>query len=175
MRTIHPLKSAENAATYYQKDNYYAKEGEVLQGNWIGKGAEQLNLGAKATLEQFKAILEGKLSEEIRLEAHNGGEHRCGYDLTFSAPKSVSILAVVTQDEGVINAHRTAVAGVFKHLQENYSLTRVKDKGNLSLEKTGNLIACTFEHNDYRLLGRPNVLSASLRQWHVRRSQHPEY
>ncbi|MBP9708984.1 MAG: relaxase domain-containing protein, partial [Oligoflexales bacterium] len=156
MLTIHPLKSAENAATYYQKDNYYAKEGEVLQGNWIGKGAEQLNLGAKATLEQFKAILEGKLSEEIRLEAHNGGEHRCGYDLTFSAPKSVSILAVVTQDEGIINAHRTAVAGVFKHLQENYSLTRVKDKKKLSLEKTGNLIACTFEHNDSRLLD-PNL------------------
>jgi len=158
MLSIERLKSAKKAGTYYQgQDNYYAAEGEPLQGIWVGLGAEKLALTGTASVEQFKAVLAGRLAPDIVMEnVKQGKYHRPGYDLTFSAPKSVSILAVIAKDEGVIKAHRTAINGVLKHIEQNYSDTRVKKRGKTSIERTGNLIFCTFEHNDSRMLD-PNL------------------
>lgn len=162
MLSIEKLKTAQKASDYYQEENYYAKEGESLEGKslqgiWVGKGAEMLNLRGNASVEQFKAVLEGKLSPEILMEnVKQGKYHRPGYDLTFSAPKSVSILAVLAQDKDILNAHRTAIAGVLKHLEAHYAGTRRKKQGKTTIEQTGNLIMCTFEHNDSRMLD-PNL------------------
>ncbi|HXH55398.1 MAG TPA: MobF family relaxase, partial [Gammaproteobacteria bacterium] len=162
MLSIEKLTTAQKASDYYQEENYYAKEGESvdsnsLQGIWVGKGAEMLNLRGNASVKQFKAVLEGKLSPDILMEnVKQGKYHRPGYDLTFSAPKSVSILAVLAQDKDVLNAHRRAIAGVLKHIETHYAGTRCKKQGKTTIEQTGNLIMCTFEHNDSRMLD-PNL------------------
>jgi len=154
MLSIYTLKSAAKAGSYYQDDNYYAKDGE-LQGVWFGKGAELLNMHGNAQLPEFIAALEGKLSKNVSMQSTTK-VHRPGYDLTFSAPKSVSILAVVARDARVLGAHRIAVNDTLKYMENHYALTRVKKNGNVQLENTGNLLVVKFEHTDSRALD-PNL------------------
>ena len=66
MLSIEPLKSAAKARDYYQKDNYYATEGETHQGQWFGEGAARLNLVGDVELDTFEAVLNGHLSLDIR-------------------------------------------------------------------------------------------------------------
>ena len=149
MLSIYTLKSAQKAKNYFQTENYYmsdtahhqkenngANSIALFQGQWFGKGAEVLRLKGNATLEQFEQVLLGKLSPEIWMKnTIEGKHHRPGYDLTFSAPKSVSILAVLLQDERLLAAHRTAVQKVLTLIEKEYAITRVKELAS-GFEKT---------------------------------------
>lgn len=157
MLSIYTLKSALDASKYYQKDNYYTKEGEQPYSAWYGKGAEILELKGEVDAAQFKKILEGILPNGIEmLQKQNGGHHRPGYDFTFSAPKSVSILGVIGQDERVMQAHRKAVTKVLNHIENKYGALRNKKNSLIQIEKTDNLTFATFEHTDSRALD-PNL------------------
>jgi len=152
MLSIYTLKSAAKASNYYQAENYYANGATPFQGQWFGKGAEVLGLSGNATLDQFEQVLLGKLSPDIWMKnTREGKYHRPGYDLTFSAPKSVSILATVLGEESLLLAHRVAVQKVLTHIEKEYAITRVKEE-ECGFEKTGNLIFSIFEHNDSRAL-----------------------
>src|SRR5207247_4527047 len=74
-------------------------------------------------------------------------EHRAGWDATFSAPKSVSLTALVGGDERVREAHRESV-GIALDALERYVQARIG--GNLSAETTGKWIAAKFEHDSAR-------------------------
>jgi conjugative relaxase-like TrwC/TraI family protein len=74
-------------------------------------------------------------------------EHRAGWDATFSAPKSVSLTALVGGDERVREAHRHAVATALTEL-ERYTQARIG--GNHAAETTGKFIAAKFEHDTAR-------------------------
>ena len=90
---IQPISQAGGAARYYfSKDNYYFT-GE-LSASWRGQSAERLALGERVSVEQLEMILSGVLpnGEIIGLKSASGEiKHRGGYDLTFSAPKSVEL------------------------------------------------------------------------------------
>ena len=74
-------------------------------------------------------------------------EHRAGWDATFSAPKSVSLTALVGGDDRVREAHRESVH-VALHELERYTQARI---GNVHApETTGKFIAATFEHDTAR-------------------------
>ena len=74
-------------------------------------------------------------------------EHRAGWDATFSAPKSVSLTALVGGDERVRDAHRAAVTTALEEL-EKYTHARIG--GNNPAEQTGRFIAAKFEHDTAR-------------------------
>jgi conjugative relaxase-like TrwC/TraI family protein len=74
-------------------------------------------------------------------------EHRAGWDATFSAPKSVSLTALVGGDDEVRQAHRQAVAFALNEL-ERYTQARIG--GNYAPETTGQFVAATFEHDTAR-------------------------
>ena len=74
-------------------------------------------------------------------------EHRAGWDATFSAPKSVSLTALVGGDERVKEAHRAAVTTALEEL-EKYTHARIG--GNDPAEQTGKFIAAKFEHDTAR-------------------------
>lgn len=167
MLSIYTLKSAKEAVNYYQQDNYYAKEEDLSTGIWFGTGAKLLNLTTAVNLQDFREKLEGKLTDNIKIES-NKKTHRPGYDLTFSAPKSVSILAIIGKDERVLQAHKVAVDNVLNYLEQHYAQARVKGKHEVTIEKTNNLLIAKFEHTDSRALD-PNlhthcvVMNATLR------------
>jgi conjugative relaxase-like TrwC/TraI family protein len=74
-------------------------------------------------------------------------EHRAGWDATFSAPKSVSLTALVGGDYRVREAHREAVRTALEHL-EHYTLARIG--GNHPAEPIGKFVAAKFEHDTAR-------------------------
>ena len=74
-------------------------------------------------------------------------EHRAGWDATFSAPKSVSLTALVGGDERVREAHRESVRVALEQL-EHYTQARIG--GNHPPETTGKFVAAKFEHDTAR-------------------------
>ena len=102
---------------YYRKDDYYLEKegGEDHKLEWGGKLAAELVLVGKASPEDWKNALHGRLPGGVVI---NGGtfldekgepQRRAGTDFEFSAPKSVSIQALVHGDDRLIEAHRKAV------------------------------------------------------------------
>lgn len=152
MLSVSAVKSAANAAGYYeQKDNYYFI-GEMAT-EWLGTGAESLGLEGPVKGEVFRAVLEGHLPDGGDLSHMKNGKntHQPGIDLTFSAPKSVSVLALVAGDTFLIGAHKRAVAATLGEL-EKFASTRTMTDGVSALEQTGNLVVATFLHDTSRNL-----------------------
>ena len=107
MMSIAQVRSAGSAGNYYtDKDNYYVLGS--MGERWAGKGAEQLGLQGSVDKDVFTRLLEGRLPDGADLSRMQDGsnKHRPGYDLTFSAPKSVSMMAIAERSK--FNPYRVA-------------------------------------------------------------------
>ena len=147
--------SAAQAENYYEKDDYYTQGDPDLESDsqWQGKGAAFLNLSGPITQRDFQQLLRGQTPDGKSL--HNRTidptKHRAGTDYTFSAPKSVSIAALIQKDKRVIAAHDNAVKVALNVLENRYAQTRVRrGPGIRERVTTGNLIAATFRHETSR-------------------------
>ncbi|WP_300002335.1 conjugative transfer relaxase/helicase TraI [uncultured Cedecea sp.] len=150
MLSISQVKSAGGAASYYtDKDNYYVIGS--MDERWQGKGAEALGLDGKVDKQVFTDLLKGKLPDGSNLSRMENGvnKHRAGYDLTFSAPKSVSILAMLGGDKRLIDAHNQAVTEAIRQV-ETLAVTRVMTEGVKETVMTDNLIVAKFNHDTNR-------------------------
>jgi conjugative relaxase-like TrwC/TraI family protein len=161
-----PLISAQ-AQTYHAKEftsaeqNYWKQAGAVV-GEWQGKLAERFGMAGAVDAQHFARLSEGQnpITGE-QLVRHRSGqsyttadgttvkpvEHRAAWDATFSAPKSISLTALVGGDERVREAHRHAVTTALTEL-ERYTQARIG--GNHAAETTSKFIAAKFEHDTAR-------------------------
>lgn len=149
--------SINQASTYYSKDNYYTKE----RGEFLGKAVEKLGFTEELTHENFIHMLHGEngYGEVLRREKQTG-ESRAGYDHTFTAPKSLSILLEIAEAKGneelankIRDIHDKAVNSTLEQIEENYIYTRVRDEnGERFRVKTDNMIVAKFEHDTSREL-----------------------
>jgi conjugative relaxase-like TrwC/TraI family protein len=167
MLTISKPLSAAQARTYHAeefssaRDNYYTK-GDRVAGQWHGRLAEQWGLRGEVSEAHFQRLADGHhpLTGEplvrhqtacqytnARGEHVKAMEHRAGWDATFSAPKSVSLTALVGGDERVLEAHRASVDVVLDEV-ERYVQARLG--GSLPAETTGRWVAARFEHDSAR-------------------------
>ena len=167
MLTISKPLSASQAQTYHKKEftaaeqNYW-KQADTIQGEWHGKLAGKFDLAGAVGAEEFARLSEGQhpaTGEQLvrhrkvhEYKTEDGKtvapvEHRAGWDATFSAPKSVSLTALVGSDERVREAHREAVNVALNEL-ERYTQARIG--GNQPAEMTGQFVAATFEHDTAR-------------------------
>src|ERR1700736_3674144 len=138
MLTISKPLSAGQAQTYHVKEftsaeqNYW-KQGESVQGEWHGRLAEKYGLSGAVGAEEFARLSEGqhprtaeqlvrhRVVQEYQSDAGKTVapvEHRAGWDATFSAPKSVSLAALVGGDPRVREAHRNAVNIALNELEK---------------------------------------------------------
>jgi len=145
--------TAARAETYYEEkyshDDYYSEKQSVV-GQWFGRGAEELGLSGEVATQDFRAVLRGlrPASGEVLVHKGNGyDDRRAGWDATFSAPKSVSLTALVGGDDRVREAHRDSVRVALDQL-EYYTQARIG--GNHPPETTGRFIAAKFEHDTAR-------------------------
>lgn len=156
MLSIIPLKDAQAAKSYYEKDNYYVKGSKeaIEASHWYGKGANLLGLSGYVEISDFERLLDGKLPDGTQLGRIEKGavKHRPGYDLTFSAPKSVSILAKIGGDKRLQEAHDKAVKAALKYVQQDGINTRVFRNGEVVFERVDNLTAALFRHDTSRAL-----------------------
>ena len=147
--------SAAQAENYYEKDDYYTQGDPDLQSDsqWQGNGATQLGLTGDVDKQVFQQLLHGQTPDGKSLHSKriNPEKHRAATDYTFSAPKSVSIAALIQKDKRVIQAHDTAVKTALDVLENRYAQTRVR-RGLGIREKvaTCNVIAATFRHETSR-------------------------
>ena len=150
------------AQRHLEHSDYYDEHRRV-QGEWQGSGAELLGLRGKVTPEQFEAVREGLHPEsgEFLRPRHSadsanaeGGEQskaRSLYDLTFSAPKSVSVQAMVGGDERLVAAHDKAVREALAE-SEGYAGSRVRLNGANENRTTGNWVVAAYRHDTSREL-----------------------
>lgn len=152
MLSVSAVKNAGKAGAYYtNEDNYYFLGEQSTE--WYGTGAENLGLEGLVNRDTFMAVLEGQLPDGTDMRRMEGGvnKHRPGYDLTFSAPKSASVLALVTGDTFLVDAHKEAVRRTLDEV-EKLATTRTMTDGITEMEKTGNLVIATFMHDTSRNL-----------------------
>ena len=140
------------AASYYEDgaDDYYAGDGEASA--WQGKGAETLGLEGSVDSARFRELLAGRVTAEdapSRSATRRDFQSRIGIDLTFSAPKSVSLQALLGGDERIVQAHDRAVARAIAAAEER-AQTRKKVKGESRVEDTRNLVVAKFRHETSR-------------------------
>ncbi|EHS6392524.1 conjugative relaxase, partial [Salmonella enterica] len=150
MMSIAQVRSAGSAAGYYSdRDNYYVLGS--MEERWAGKGAEQLGLQGAVDKEVFTRVLEGRLPDgaDLSRQQDGGNKHRPGYDLTFSAPKSVSLMAMLAGDKRLTEAHNQAVDIAVRQV-EALASTRVMTDGQSETVLTGNLVMALFNHDTSR-------------------------
>jgi len=167
MLTISKPLSASQAQTYHEKeftspDQSYWSQGQTVQGHWHGKLAEKFGLAGAVGAEEFARLSEGQhpatteqlvqhrqshTYQNIEGKTVTSVEHRAGWDATFSAPKSVSLTALVGNDNRVREAHREAVNAALNEL-ERYTQARIG--GNHPAETTGQFVAAKWEHDTAR-------------------------
>jgi conjugative relaxase-like TrwC/TraI family protein len=148
MLSVATVRSAKGAAGYFAADNYYAVAEAEQSGEWVGKGAAALGLTGKVDKGSFEALLRGELPDGSRVGT--AGRHRAGIDLTFSLPKSWSLLALVGGDRRIIDAYRAAVKETLAWAEANAAETRMEVKGKERIVGTGNLAVALFEHDTSR-------------------------
>jgi conjugative relaxase-like TrwC/TraI family protein len=167
MLTISRPLSARQAGLYHAqefrnaRENYYTR-GEEIRGEWHGQLAHEWGLSGAVSEEHFQRLANGHhpvtddvlvrhqkahLMTNAQGESVHTMEHRAGWDATFSAPKSVSLTALVGGDERVRVAHQESVRIALDET-ERFVQARL---GNIRQpETTGRWIAATFEHDSAR-------------------------
>jgi conjugative relaxase-like TrwC/TraI family protein len=140
------------AASYYEDgaDDYYAGEGEASA--WQGRGAEDLGLSGAVDSGRFRELLAGHVTangDTSRTATRLDAQNRIGIDLTFSAPKSVSLQALVGGDARLVEAHDRAVSRAIAAAEER-AQARKKVNGQSHVENTRNLVVAKFRHETSR-------------------------
>ncbi|RQT22071.1 MobF family relaxase [Burkholderia contaminans] len=156
MMSMHNVGSAGQALHYFSKDNYYTTDQGLEHSAWFGKGAATLGLNGQVDRHEFFKLLSGQVGGEQlgRVVLDENGEpevvHRPGIDLTFSAPKSVSIAAEVFEDRDVRLAHEDAVKEALEYVEAYAAQARKTVDGQTVTEETGNVVVALFRHNTSR-------------------------
>lgn len=144
MLSLSNVGNGQAAASYYEAaDDYYTSDHSPSQ--WWGAGAASLGLQGEVEPAEFAALLNGQLPTGETLH-HAAAGRRGGTDGTFSAPKSVSLQALVGGDLKLIEAHRLAVSRALAYA-ETLAACRVTDYGITRSERTGNLLVARFDHD----------------------------
>jgi conjugative relaxase-like TrwC/TraI family protein len=133
-----------NIARYYTVGDYY-KKGADERSAWGGRIAAELGLEGPVESRRFRELLSGQVDGQQLGRRRKSGEieHHPAWDFTVSAPKSVSILALVMGDERIIAAHERAADKAFAYLEEHAALRRRVD-GEVVQETTGQLLIAKF-------------------------------
>ena len=156
-------KLGAEQAGYYQRqvaqgrDDYYSGKGEA-PGTWAGRGAAILGLEGVVDGAQFNAMIAGldpsDAALERRLRDSPGTPKVVGFDLTFSAPKSVSV-EFATQDPQtqaqLVAAHESAVAAALGYIEDEAICVR-RGHGGVDVQPGEGVVAAAYRHRMSRSL-----------------------
>jgi conjugative relaxase-like TrwC/TraI family protein len=170
MLTVKAQYSLKNAESYFREHlrvgDYYM-EGRTVSGQWFGEGAKALGLAGVTTEKDFldlcrninpqtdEQLTPRMNTKRVTVDAdgnvHESANRRVFYDFTLSPPKSVSIAALIRDDQRIIKVHDEAVRTALRQL-ESFAATRVRKDGQRSHRMTGNLVGAVFRHDTSRAL-----------------------
>jgi conjugative relaxase-like TrwC/TraI family protein len=163
--TLAKLTVGGNSGEYYieqvasGRHDYYAGHGEA-PGVWAGKGAEALGLSGEVSPDAFRAVLACKDPATGRKLKRQANKVVLGVDVTFSAPKSVSVLYALGDEEvraATTAAHEAGVAAGLEHLEAEACVARF-GKNGVERQAGIGFIAAAFRHRTSRA-GDPQLHS----------------
>src|ERR1035438_5994299 len=137
MLTIRAMSDGKGYSSRHLEHSDYYAEGERVTGQWYGRGAELLGLSGAVDSEDFEALRQGlhpqtnaflRVRHSADRTTSSGkklAQGRTLYDFTISAPKSVSVLAILVGDERLVAAHCAAVDEALREV-EAYACSRVR-------------------------------------------------
>ena len=151
------LRRADATVHYFEADGYYARDDPVHRdaSRWYGKAAQALGLRGPVKPKRFAQVLQGFVpGTAVRLGRLREGEHQHqpGLDVTFSAPKSISVEALVYAPAHtrarLLNAHDEAVRDALDVLEGELLQTRGYDPatGRRPRVPAHGMVAATFRH-----------------------------
>lgn len=147
MLRINKVANSKQAFEYYKdRDDYYLSDKSSAM--WHGRGAQRLGLAGAIDATDFKRLFSGQYGPAA---VKNSDRHLPGWDATFSAPKSVSVAALVAGDSRLVEAHDRAVQAALDHLETWASVSRSRDgSGAYTYRRTGNLAVAVVRHSTSR-------------------------
>ena len=163
MLTIRAMSDGKGYSSRHLEHRDYYAEGERVIGRWQGRGLELLGLTGEIRSEDFEALREGchpvtgeflRQRQSADRTASDGTTQSRGrnlYDFTISAPKSVSIMAILGGDRRLIEAHEKAVAEALREI-ETHAAARIRKDGANEDRTTGNLVMAVYQHDTSREL-----------------------
>ena len=157
--SIGKIGSASQGVSYFEKAGYYAKGDEAHRdaSAWYGRGVQAIGLSGAVESEAFEKVLEGFVPDgrQLRRKERDGSiHHRPGVDVTLSAPKSVSLAALVGGDRRIIKAHDKAVKRTLDWIENRAVETRLMDPrtGAMVRKAYQKMVAARFTHDTSRNL-----------------------
>jgi Ti-type conjugative transfer relaxase TraA len=148
-------------------EDYYLGAGEA-PGYWLGGGATDLGLEGHVHERELTPVLDGRDPATGEAVSHRKHKARMpGFDLTFRAPKSVSLVHALGPKEAsneIINAHDSAVLLALDYLERHTAVGRRGTDGVIPIDSSG-FVAAAFRHRTSRAgdpLLHTHVLVANL-------------
>src|SRR5260370_3906988 len=163
MLTIRAMSNGRGYAAHHLVHSDYYAEGQRVVGEWHGRGAAEVGLVGEVTEAQFEAIREGlhsatgemvrprQSADRLSVDGEIQSRGRHLYDFTLSAPKSVSIVAALGEDDRLVQAHQDAVEAALQELEAS-AAARVRMEGANENRVTGNLVLAVYHHDTSREL-----------------------
>jgi conjugative relaxase-like TrwC/TraI family protein len=163
MLTLRAMRNGSGYAARHLEYSDYLDENNKTKGLWMGKAAERLSLAGEVKLADFERLREcehpdtgeflrqRRSADRTAADGSKQSEAVNFFDLTFSAPKSVSVLGVLEDSRLLELAHPKAVA---EALAEAERLAAVEDQRDdqKQVRQTGNLAVATYQHDTSREL-----------------------
>jgi Ti-type conjugative transfer relaxase TraA len=148
MLSIGKLKGGGLAARYYEeqvasgREDYYSGQGEA-RGRWMGRGAQATGRAGELGDGELETLLDG-----AGLRRTPSDKAVAGFDLTFRAPKSVSVLWALSDDVVALQAreaHDAAVQEAMGYVERQACKARRGRDGVVQVEG-GGFVAAAFRH-----------------------------
>ena len=159
--SIGAVAAPAQCAAYFERDDYYTKDDPIHReaSVWRGRGAEDLGLTGPVDPDTLRTVLEGVVPDGSGRRLGRPGKdgafhHRPGRDLTLSAPKSVSLLALLGGDARAMWAHEVAVKRTLDWVEQNATETRMSEPGTGRIVRVGGqkCVIAAFRHDTSRNL-----------------------
>lgn len=163
MLTIRAMSDGRGYSSRHLEHSDYYAEGERVEGRWQGRGAELLGISGEVKPEDLESLRQGldprtgeflrqrQSADRVSADGTVRSHGRNLYDFTISAPKSVSLVAILGEDKRLIEAHEKAVAETLHEL-ETHACARVRQGGANENRHTGNLVVAVYHHDTSREL-----------------------
>lgn len=140
----------------YAQENYYSSGESFANAEWMGDAAKTQGLKGQISEPDFLnaySCLDPKgnpLRKQQQYQKSSRRYNRPGTDVTLSAPKSVSVAALVYENQDILKAHKAAVRATMKYAENNCIFYQTKQRGQKLLLQSKSAQIAVFHHDDNR-------------------------
>jgi conjugative relaxase-like TrwC/TraI family protein len=146
-----------NGSTYLsnhlRKNDYWTEGEKEVQGEWIGLSAARLGLAGPVTEKPFDALRRNRNPQTEKMLTSRSPKNRVAFiDIQLSAPKDLSVLAIVGNDDRVVAAFRESVKIALAEMERFAAVRerRGESHGTEAVRLTGNFVGALFFHDTSR-------------------------